>query len=188
MLPAIILVVLAIVGTGIWAVPYVLNSSLFADKAAQAAEYAQKGDAYAEEGKWRDYTRSVPGFVFENVIKSALQQGKIPVILAEEWHTAAATVALHKLLVSADLRKNVVMFWNANNTMSFERLDWWQLSSAAQLTTVSRYMKHLMWQIQTLLPYLHAPTTMHRYKHVVVRQYCPSRQTGDRYSMVIHLR
>jgi glycosyltransferase involved in cell wall biosynthesis len=34
--------------------------------------------------------------------------------------------------------------WNANNTMGFERIDWPRLNFVATLTTVSRYMKHLM--------------------------------------------
>jgi glycosyltransferase involved in cell wall biosynthesis len=37
------------------------------------------------------------------------------------------------------------MFWNANNTFSFHRIDWERLKLCATLTTVSRYMKHLMW-------------------------------------------
>jgi hypothetical protein len=36
-------------------------------------------------------------------------------------------------------------FWNANNTFAFERIDWGRLAHAAVITTVSRYMKHLMW-------------------------------------------
>jgi glycosyltransferase involved in cell wall biosynthesis len=36
------------------------------------------------------------------------------------------------------------MLWNANNTFSFERIDWESLAAAATLTTVSRYMKHRM--------------------------------------------
>jgi len=37
------------------------------------------------------------------------------------------------------------MFWNANNTFSFDRIDWGQLNYATTITTVSRYMKHIMW-------------------------------------------
>jgi hypothetical protein len=31
--------------------------------------------------------------------------------------------------------------------MSFHRVNWTRLNQAAQITTVSRYMKHLMWDI-----------------------------------------
>jgi glycosyltransferase involved in cell wall biosynthesis len=48
-------------------------------------------------------------------------------------------------LERAGLRDRVVMFWNANNTMSFHRVDWKRLARTTTLTTVSRYMKHIMW-------------------------------------------
>jgi hypothetical protein len=37
-----------------------------------------------------------------------------------------------------------MILWNANNTFAFERIDWGRLANAAIITTVSRYMKHLM--------------------------------------------
>jgi glycosyltransferase involved in cell wall biosynthesis len=49
------------------------------------------------------------------------------------------------LLRQAGVRQQVHMFWNANNTFAFERIDWQRLAQAAVITTVSRYMKHLMW-------------------------------------------
>jgi glycosyltransferase involved in cell wall biosynthesis len=36
------------------------------------------------------------------------------------------------------------MFWNANNTMSFDRINWGRLAYTTRITTVSRYMKHIM--------------------------------------------
>jgi glycosyltransferase involved in cell wall biosynthesis len=38
----------------------------------------------------------------------------------------------------------VTIFWNANNTFGFERIDWRALAAAATITTVSRYMKQRM--------------------------------------------
>jgi glycosyltransferase involved in cell wall biosynthesis len=38
----------------------------------------------------------------------------------------------------------VTILWNANNTFSFDRIDWGRLAEAAIITTVSRYMKHLL--------------------------------------------
>src|SRR5205807_10074409 len=35
--------------------------------------------------------------------------------------------------------------WNANDPFGFERIEWARLSYVAAITTVSRYMKHLMW-------------------------------------------
>jgi glycosyltransferase involved in cell wall biosynthesis len=48
------------------------------------------------------------------------------------------------LLRLAGLREQVTLFWNANNTFGFDRLDWRRLEAAAIVTTVSRYMKQLM--------------------------------------------
>lgn len=97
-----------------------------------------------EEAKRADFTRSVPSFVIEEFVRPALAAGRVPVVLAEEWHTAETVIALSDALHAAGLRRRVVLFWNANNTMGFHRVDWPRLNFVAQLTTVSRYMKHLM--------------------------------------------
>jgi len=110
--------------------------------------YHPSGVYEDEEGKIRDFNSSVPLFLIEHIIRPALQAGKLPVILAEEWHTAEALIRLSDHLHAAELRKRCVLFWNANNTMSFHRVDWSRLNFVAQLTTVSRYMKHLMWKMQ----------------------------------------
>jgi len=39
----------------------------------------------------------------------------------------------------------VLLLWNANNTMSFDRINWERLSFTTTITTVSKYMKHIMW-------------------------------------------
>jgi glycosyltransferase involved in cell wall biosynthesis len=65
-------------------------------------------------------------------------------ILAEEWHTAEAMCRLNDVLQNEGLRDSVVMFWNANNTFSFDRIDWGRLNRTTTITTVSRYMKHIM--------------------------------------------
>jgi hypothetical protein len=54
---------------------------------------------------------------------------------------------LHDQLDAAGLRQHCVLFWNANNTMSFNRVNWPRLSQISHITTVSRYMKHLMWDM-----------------------------------------
>jgi alpha-amylase len=100
-----------------------------------------------EDGKVKDFNESVPPFVVDRIVRPAIAAGRLPVILAEEWHTTEALVRTHDRLRSAGLRDRCVLFWNANNTMSFHRVDWARLSDAAVLTTVSRYMKHLMWAV-----------------------------------------
>ena len=109
--------------------------------------YHLAGVYAAEEAKVHDFNDSVPQFVLEQVVRPALAAGCLPVILAEEWHTAEALIRLDEQLQAAGLRQSCVLFWNANNTMSFHRVNWPRLAHAAQLTTVSRYMKHLMWNI-----------------------------------------
>jgi hypothetical protein len=50
---------------------------------------------------------------------------------------------LDGLLRNAGVRQHVMLLWNAKNICAFERLDWRQLTHAARITRVSRYMKHL---------------------------------------------
>jgi glycosyltransferase involved in cell wall biosynthesis/ribosome-associated translation inhibitor RaiA len=97
-----------------------------------------------EHGKRADYAASLPPFLYQEVLLPHLQQGKRAVVLAEEWHTVDAVLYLDWLLRNAGLRHQVMILWNANNTFAFEHIDWGRLSEAAMITTVSRYMKHLM--------------------------------------------
>jgi len=111
------------------------------------SEYHPSGVYDGEEGKLRDFNDSLPPFIMEQVIRPALEAGRLPVVLAEEWHTAEALIRVNDRLRAAGLRERSVLFWNANNTKSFDRVDWPRLNDAAQLTTVSRYMKHWMWNM-----------------------------------------
>ena len=73
--------------------------------------------------------------------------------MAEEWHTVDAVLHLDWLLRAAQVRDQVTILWNANNTFSFHRIDWRRLAEAAVITTVSRYMKQLMqgWGVNPLV-------------------------------------
>jgi glycosyltransferase involved in cell wall biosynthesis len=97
-----------------------------------------------EDSKCRDYTASLPPFLLENELKPRLAAGEHAVVIAEEWHTAPAVLHLDALLRKAGLRERVSLFWNANNTFGFDKLDWPLLNAAATIVTVSRYMKHRM--------------------------------------------
>jgi len=108
------------------------------------SRYHPLGVYDGEEGKRQDFTSSVPPFVVDQVARPAMAQGRRVVVLAEEWHTAEALCRLSDLLHEAGLRRGAVLLWNANNTMSFHRVDWNRLGFVATLTTVSRYMKQLM--------------------------------------------
>jgi glycosyltransferase involved in cell wall biosynthesis len=108
------------------------------------SKYHHLGVYDGEEGKVRDYANSVPRFICQEIAKPAAAAGKQLIVLAEDWQTAEAVCNLSDELHSADLRKYAVLLWNANNTMGFDRLDWRRLSFLTTITTVSRYMKHLM--------------------------------------------
>jgi len=97
-----------------------------------------------EEEKLYDFTKSTPPFVVNEIARPAISQGKLVVVMAEEWQTAEAMCQIHDLLLQRDLRNKTVMFWNANNTYSFDRIDWDRLSCSATITTVSKYMKQIM--------------------------------------------
>jgi glycosyltransferase involved in cell wall biosynthesis len=108
------------------------------------SRYHPLGVYDGDEGKLVDFNRSVPGYIVENIARSAIVQRRHLVVLAEEWHTAEALIRLSDALYAADLRSNAILLWNANNTMGFERIDWPRLSFVSTLTTVSRYMKQIM--------------------------------------------
>jgi len=100
-----------------------------------------------ENEKLNDYSESIPPYLLENIIKPAAKKGKIVVVMAEEWHTADTVCRLHSLLTKNNLRDKVILFWNANNTFGFEHIDFKRLAKACTITTVSRYMKHIMWRM-----------------------------------------
>jgi len=97
-----------------------------------------------EEGKRADLAASLPPFLIDQVLAPHLAGGGRAVVLAEEWHTVPAVLHLDALLRGRGLRERVGLFWNANNTFGFHRIDWPRLAAAARITTVSRYMKHRM--------------------------------------------
>ena len=108
------------------------------------SRYHPTGVYDGEEEKRADYAASLPPFLLREALLPHLQQGGTAVILAEEWHTVDAVLHLDWLLRQAEVRSHVTILWNANNTFSFDRIDWGRLAEAAILTTVSRYMKHLL--------------------------------------------
>ena len=111
------------------------------------SRYHAAGVYDGEEGKHDDYATSLPPYLCQEVLLPHLLSGGKATILAEEWHTIHAVLHLDWLLQQAGLRQQVTIFWNANNTFSFDRIDWGRLAQAAVITTVSRYMKHLMWDL-----------------------------------------
>src|SRR5262249_30940623 len=108
--------------------------------------YNPNGVYQGEDDKVKDFNQSVPWWVVQNLARPAADAGKLLVVLAEEWHTAYAVCELSDALYGAGLRRSSVLLWNANNIFSFYRINWGRLAYATTITTVSRYMKHRMWQ------------------------------------------
>ena len=111
------------------------------------SKYYPEGVYAGENEKLYDFNESVPWFVMDEIVKPAAAEGKIVVILGEEWHTAETMPRISDLLFYNGIRNTAVMAWNANNTMSFHRINWGRLAYTNTLLTVSRYMKHIMWNV-----------------------------------------
>jgi glycosyltransferase involved in cell wall biosynthesis len=106
-----------------------------------------RGGVYeAEDAKVVDWNRSLPSYLVDGVIEPAARAGRRVVVLGEEWHTADSMRLIAEALFYRRLRDRAVMLWNANNVFGFHRINWRELEAAATLTTVSRYMKHRMWE------------------------------------------
>jgi glycosyltransferase involved in cell wall biosynthesis len=108
------------------------------------SRYHPLGVYDGEEGKHSDFTRSLPPFLVNRIIEPRVLAGKLVVIMAEEWQTADAVCRISSQLRERSLTDGTIILWNANNTFGFERIDWVKLSNSAKITTVSRYMKHIM--------------------------------------------
>ncbi|MBI4310935.1 MAG: glycosyltransferase [Chloroflexi bacterium] len=98
-----------------------------------------------EEGKLWDWDRSVPPWLEREVMEPALADGGSVIVMGEEWHTANTMIALRHIVNRRGWSGQVRLLWNANNTFSFHRINWDALKASVHVTTVSRYMKHIMW-------------------------------------------
>lgn len=113
------------------------------------SKYYPEGVYQGENEKLYDYNESAPWFVMDRIVRPAAERGKVVAVLGEEWHTAEAVCRVSDLLHHNGIRDRAIQFWNANNTMSFHRINWGRLAFTNTITTVSRYMKHIMWGVGT---------------------------------------
>ena len=109
------------------------------------SRYHPGGVYDGEEGKRADFGYSLPPFLAGKLEEFFACPEAHAVVLAEEWQTVDAVLHLDWLLRRSGLRHRATILWNANNTFGFDRIDWARLRQAAIITTVSRYMKHIMW-------------------------------------------
>ena len=108
------------------------------------SRYHPDGVYDGEWGKVLDYQRTIPPHVMDSHIRPAARTGSRVIVLAEEWQTAQAAIAIRQLADFAGIGDAVDILWNANNLYGFERIDWRRLERAATITTISRWMKHMM--------------------------------------------
>ena len=94
-----------------------------------------------EWGKIQDYTASVPAFIMDELLPPLAQRGERLLVMAEDWQAVPAVIELDRRTREQNLRSNIAIAWNANNTYGFHTIDFDALASAAHITCVSRYMK-----------------------------------------------
>ncbi len=123
----------------------IANKRLVLHRWAQWISTNCPGGVYeAEEEKVKDLTRSLPQYLLDRVVRPAIAVGAMPVVLFEEWQTAECASAFSALLSAEGLRDRVVIFWTANNSYGFERIDWPRLAECTTVTTISRYMRSII--------------------------------------------
>jgi glycosyltransferase involved in cell wall biosynthesis len=110
------------------------------------SKYYPNGVYDGEEHKLYDYNESVPHNVYSEIVLPAVARGKMVVIIGEDWHTAEAICRTSDLLHWHNLRHRCVLMWNCNSLMSLYRINWGRLNYCSTITTVSRYMKHRLWE------------------------------------------
>lgn len=112
------------------------------------SKYYPNGVYDGEEQKLYDYNETVPYYIYNEVVRPAVSEGKTVVIMGEDWHTAEVMCRTSDLLNWYSVRNKVLMLWNLNSLMSLNRINWGRLNFVTTLCTVSKYMKHKMWNLQ----------------------------------------
>lgn len=111
------------------------------------SKYYPNGVYDGEEQKLYDFNESVPYFIYNEIARPAVSEGKLVVILGEDWHTVEAMIRTSDLLHWFGMRQKTLLLWNLNSLMSLHRIDWGRLNFVTTLCTVSKYMKHKMWEL-----------------------------------------
>jgi glycosyltransferase involved in cell wall biosynthesis len=112
----------------------------------QSISAGAAGGVYeAEEDKIAELCTWWPRHVAERIMAHQ-ELGVHTVVLAEDWHTAWPVIGLHDELVRRGSRCAATVAWTANNRFGFDRIDFPRLAAAATIVTISKAMKHLMWQ------------------------------------------
>jgi glycosyltransferase involved in cell wall biosynthesis len=121
------------------------NGQLILERWSQWISRYHPKDVYdGEDGKWRDFSRTVPSHLAD-LARASEAAGRRTVMLFEDWQTADAAIATAALLGAR--RPSAALFWNANNTYGFGAVDFTLLRRAASITTVSRFMRAALAEI-----------------------------------------
>jgi glycosyltransferase involved in cell wall biosynthesis len=102
------------------------------------------GVYHGEQEKLQHLTNSFPEFATA-LISDVASQHKRLIVMAEDWQTVPALMETSDRLWRHGLRNHATLIWNANNIIGFDTIDWHRLAFVSHLTTVSRFMKHTMW-------------------------------------------
>jgi len=111
------------------------------------SRYHPQSTYEAEEAKLSDLNKSAPPFVVNEIIRQSLLRGKPVVVQGEEWHCAEAVCRIAELADAEGLGEHVLTLWNVNDVHSINRVDWPRLARRTTITTVSKYMKHVLWNL-----------------------------------------
>jgi glycosyltransferase involved in cell wall biosynthesis len=111
------------------------------------SKYYPNGVYDGEEQKLYDYNESVPYHIYNEIVRPAVEQGKTVVIMGEDWQTSEAICRTSDLLHWFGVRGKTLVLWNLNSLMSLHRVNWGRLNFVSTLCTVSKYMKHKMWEL-----------------------------------------
>src|SRR3954471_2898635 len=117
----------------------VTDSGLVLERWSQWISAYHPKDVYdGEEGKYADFSRTVPPHLAD-LASAAERRDERTVMLFEDWQTAAAATTTATMCRARGV--HVPMFWNANNTYGFGRVDFPLLRRGVSITTISRYMR-----------------------------------------------
>ena len=111
------------------------------------SKYYPNGVYDGEEAKLTDFNDSIPYYIYYEIMRPAVAEGKTVVIMGEDWHTAEVMCRISDLLHWYGVRQKALLLWNLNSLMSLYRINWGRLNYVTTLCTVSKYMKHKMWDL-----------------------------------------
>ena len=115
-------------------------------RVCQAVSRRHPAGVYDGEHEKIETLRSeLPPLLRDGSLAAARADDRVLAILCEEWQTADVVEIIDHGLRELGVRDRCVLLWNANNHFGFDNIEWRALERAATVTTVSRYMKHLMW-------------------------------------------